>query len=73
MFHNRSQYYTRYEQRYITEYCEAAPTYRENNHQEINGRDRNVRYRDIKLSRLHNKNEYSGEVLSNNTPPLSIG
>ena len=43
MINNWSQYYTRYRQRHIAEYSEAALTYRENNRDEINARHRNAR------------------------------
>ena len=53
---NQSQYYTRYRQKYIAEYSEAARTYRENNRGEITARLRNGRRRNVELSRLHNAN-----------------
>ena len=58
---NRIQYYTRYRQRHIA--SEAARTYRENNCDEFNARQRYARRRNVELSRLHNENEYLGEKL----------
>ena len=53
----QSQYYTRYRQTHVVQYCEAARTYRENKRNEINVHQRNARRRNMELSRLHNENE----------------
>ena len=73
MLNSRSQYYTRYRQRHITEYFDAAKTYQENNSDEINACQRNAHRRNVELSRLRNGNECLGEILSEDIPPLSIG
>ena len=73
MSNNRRQYYTRYRERHIAIYSEATRTYPENNRDEINVHHRNAHRRNMGLSRLHNENEYLGEILSEEIPPLSIG
>ena len=55
MSNNRSQYYTRYRQRHVAKYSKTARTYRKNNRDEINARQRNARGRNVELSRLHNE------------------
>ena len=57
MPNNRSRYYTRYRQRHIAEYSETSRTYRENNRDEINVRERDARQRNVELTRLLNENE----------------
>ena len=52
----------------MAESSEIAWTYRENNHDEINTHQRNM-----ELSRLYNENEYFGETLLDDMPPVSIG
>ena len=64
MPNNQSQYYTCYWQRHVTEYSGAAWTYQKNNRDEIDAHQRN-----IKLSKLHNENEYLGGNLSDDILP----
>ena len=46
---SRSQYYTRYQERHVAEYSEAARTYWKNNLDEINACQRSARRRNMNI------------------------